>query len=425
MKLLKLSFVVLGALTAIAVWSAFTVFVGFYGWWMKPVAPEDGHAAFFAEATRMIDEFNLGNTAFILIEAGETVGEYYARAERAVDENTIFPTSSFSKWITAIGVMSLVEEGRIDLDDAVSSHMTRWNLPDGPFNEDDVTVRRLLSHTAGLTDGLGFGDYEASETLPTLEQSLSHPRASSGRDVEITVGSEPGKEFAYSGGGYLILQLVIEEVSGQDYQSFIEGRLLKPLEMNRSSFNFIGDIEEATGSFDPAGNPAPQYKYAAAGATGFSTSAADLMRLVHAVATADPALGLSAEALQSMRAPEASILGSGIWGLGTMLYAPTRSGSDYIYGHDGANEPAINVSVRINPETGDAYVALVNGHPSLASDIGAEWVLWQTGNPDFLSTDRVLKSALLPALIGSAAILILAFMFFRRLFNRSQVSPQS
>ncbi len=416
MKLLKIGLLALSSLFAIAAWGVLAVFLAFEGWWMEPVAPQGDHDAFFVETKRNVEESNRGNTSFILVEDGEVVGELYAKHERSVDEHTVFPTASFSKWITALGVMSLVEEGRVSLDDPISIHLTRWQLPDGPYNEDDVTVRRLLSHTAGLTDGLGFGDYEAGESLPTLEQSLVNPRASSGSDIKIAVGAEPGKAFAYSGGGYLILQLLIEEVSGQDYESYIRNTILEPLEMQESSFRFIGDVASATQSYDLAGEVAPQFKYASAGATGFVSSATDLLRLVKALTAKDSVLGLSATTLKSMREREASVLGSAIWGLGTILYAPTSSG-DYVYGHDGANEPAINVSVRINPDTGDAYIMLVNGHPSLASNIGSDWVLWQTGKPDFLSTGRALKSALLPTIIGSAIILMLIAFFSRRLFS--------
>ncbi|MEZ5928341.1 MAG: hypothetical protein R3C55_07675 [Parvularculaceae bacterium] len=78
--------------------------------------------------------------------------------------------------------------------------------------------------------------------------------------------------------------------------------------------------------------------------------------------------------------------------------------ADMLHSHDGGRGTeegeAINVSVRINPETGDAYIMLANGHTSLASEIGGEWVLWQTGNPDFLSTEKVLRSAALPGGAG-------------------------
>ena len=107
-----------------------------------------------------------------------------------------------------------------------------------------------------------------------------------------------------------------------------------------------------------------------------------------------------------MREPHGFLMKSGIWGLGTILYVQAPHG-DFVFGHDGANEPAINASVRINPETSDAFVMLVSGHPSLASSIGSEWVLWQTGYPDFLSTDRAPKSALFPILVGSLVILLL------------------
>ncbi len=421
MKIIKIGLFALATLVAIGAWCAFSVFGGLYGWWMTPIADKGDHAAFFAEATQRIDESNPGNTAFILIENGEVVGEYYAPDDRGVDMQTVFPTSSFSKWITALGVMKLVEEGKISLDEPVSTYLTRWSLPDGAFDENGVTVRRLLGHTAGLTDGLGFGDYEADETLPSLEETLANPRASSGRDVKIEVGAEPGEEFAYSGGGYLILQLLIGEASGQDYESYIRDEVLAPLGMTQSSFGFIGDIEGASQSFDASGAVAPHYQYAAAGATGFSSSAADLLLLARALTNEDVDFALQPATLAAMRKPEAYVLGAPIWGLGTILYAPTKSG-DFVYGHDGANEPAINVSVRINPDNDDAYIMLANGHPSLASDIGGEWVLWQTGAPDILSTERAIKSAVLPAALGSLLMLIGAILLARRLFFRGRAS---
>ena len=91
--------------------------------------------------------------------------------------------------------MSLVEQNRIDLDAPVSRYLTRWQLPNSEFDNDGVRIRRLLSHTAGLTDGLGFGDYAGQETLPATEEALSSPRASNGAKTQIIVGQEPGSEF--------------------------------------------------------------------------------------------------------------------------------------------------------------------------------------------------------------------------------------
>ena len=82
-----------------------------------------------------------------------------------------------------------------------------------------------------------------------------------------------------------------------------------------------------------------------------------------------------------------------------MLYAPT-AGGDYIFGHDGSNEPAINRALRINPDNGDAIIVLVTGNPELATSIAFEWTLWQTGVPDFLMLNRAMASALVPWIAG-------------------------
>ena len=347
----------------------------------EPVDP------FCGEAIATIEDAGPGAAAFVLIGGGEVVCEHFQSSGRRIDGDTVFSTASFSKWITALGVMRLVELGRVDLDAPVSRYLTRWELPESLHDNDLVTVRRLLSHTAGLTDGLGFGDYGAEEILPSLEESLKNPRASNGREAVIAVGQEPGKAFLYSGGGYLILQLMIEEVSGQPFEAFIDDAILMPLGMERSSFQYIGDIANNSGSFDKEGKPAPQFKYAAAGATAFSSSARDLTRLARALVVAGASAPISGASLARMREPEAKVGSLPIWGLGTILYAQTPGG-DHVFGHDGANDPAINVSVRINPENGDALIVLVSGHPSLATDLGARWVLAETGKPDIFTLMR-------------------------------------
>jgi hypothetical protein len=106
-----------------------------------------------------------------------------------------------------------------------------------------------------------------------------------------------------------------------------------------------------------------------------------------------------------------------------MLYAPTASG-DFVFGHDGSNAPAINTSVRINPDNGDAIIALVNGSPTLASAIGYEWTLWQTGSPDFLMIDKVIASAIVPLLIGLVTIVAAAVFTVVRRRRRARVAAR-
>jgi CubicO group peptidase (beta-lactamase class C family) len=403
---LKLFFV---WLVAAAVWSIFALTLAFYGWWMASVAERGNHSEFFGWAVTEINSKNSGTAALVLIEDGAVVHRFFSDE---VDENTLFATASFSKWITALAVMTLVEQNKVDLDAPLSNYLSRWQLPDSEFDNDEVTIRRLLSHTAGLTDGLGFGDYLSSEPLPSLEEELSNPRASGGREVKITVGREPGSEFLYSGGGYLLLQLVVEEVSAVEFTDYVTQVVLDPVAMDRSTYEFLGDQINASPSFNIDGSLAPTYQYASAAATAFASSAADLTNLV-VMLLDGKRFPLQQEVVASMREPQGFMLGSGIWGLGTMLYVQTHNG-DFVFGHDGANDPAINTSVRINPETLDGFVMLVSGHPSLASSIGSEWVLWQTGYPDFLSTERALVSAVVPILMGSTVILLFLLIRTRR-----------
>lgn len=405
MKYAKWIFV---GLLGIAAWSAFALYLALNGTWMSSVVEQGKTDAFHSWAINEIKRKNKGNAALVLLKDGAIAQQFFVGSQDSVDENTLFATASFSKWITAMSVMSLVESNAIDLDTPVSNYLTRWALPDSGFDNDEVTPRRLLSHTAGLTDGLGFGDYTANEVLPTVEEELSNPRASSGGSVEIAVGVAPGTEFIYSGGGYLILQLLVEEVSGLTFQDYVQATILNSAQMQRSSYEFLAQLENVSASYKLDGSRAPTFKYASPAATGLASSASDLSKLALKVLASEGGL-LSKASMKAMREPHGFVMGAGIWGLGTILYAPTPGGG-YVFGHDGANDPAINATVRLNPDTSDGLVLLVSGHPTLASNIGSEWVLWQTGYPDFLSTEKALRSALLPILFGG--LILIGFLFW-------------
>lgn len=401
-------------LLLLVLWTAALISGALFGWWRRPLAPSDDSRAFMEAATRRIEADNPANTALVLIEGAKIEGEYYsARADR-VDRNTVFATSSLSKWITAHAVMKLVEHGKLDLDRPVERYLTRWHLPPDTFNTDGVTARRLLSHTAGLTDGLGFGDYRLDEPMPTLEQSLSAPRRSTaGAGAPIAVGIEPGAEFRYSGGGYLLLELLVEEISGETFETFVTRELFQPLGMLRSGYADLSATSNSAKSYNEDGTPAPIYRYASRAATGFATTANDLSRFVFAHLQAGQGSPLTKQTLESMRKAEAKTMGVDLWGLGTVLYAPT-DGGDVVFGHDGVNDPAINVTVRINPETQDAIIVLATGNKALASQLGSAWVLWQTGLPDVLTVPSEVRRVIPALLAGAVVIVLLGFMLPRR-----------
>ena len=175
--------------------------------------------------------------------------------------------------------MRLIERGALDLDSPIDRWLTRWRLPDSAFDRHGVTVRRLLSHTAGLSLH-GYGGFRPNLPLPSVEESLLGATAGAG-DVRLAL--EPGNAFVYSGGGYTILQLLIEEVAGQDFETFMGREVLDPLGMADSGFALRADLERrlATGH-DVAGTPLPNYRFTAKAAAGLYASVADLTRFLAA-----------------------------------------------------------------------------------------------------------------------------------------------
>lgn len=409
-----------GTVSSMIVWAAF-VFVGtLYGWWRRPLAPSGDMRAFADAATRELRAKHRGNVVFVLIQGGEPVGEYAASIGEPVNRETLFQVASLSKWISAWGVMTLVEAGRLDLDAPVSTYLTRWKLPESEFGNDGVTVRRLLSHTAGLTDGLGYGGFRPGTPVQALEDSLTHASdASPGRDGRVRVGIAPGTEWRYSGGGYTLLQLLVEEVSGESFESYMRRAVFEPLGMRRSAFSVAPGTRNIATFYDVDGTVATHYRFAALAAASLYTSALDMTRFVAAHVAGPsgevPGRGvLSPATLALMRTPHASQFGVAIWGLGTMLYAPNGAG-EFIFGHDGNNEPAINTSVRIDPRHGDGIVVLETGNKLLATELAGEWVFWKTGTIDFLAF-TIATSTLVRLVIGGwlAILLAVAVLVWRR-----------
>ncbi len=373
------------------------------GWQRRISAPRGDATAFARAAQAMIDRENRGNVGFALLHNGRIVAEHFASIGDPVDRDTLFQVASVSKWVTAWGVMKLAEDGRIDLDDPVSMYITRWRLPDGEFDETQVTVRRLLSHTAGLTDGLGYGGFAPGEPVQTLEASLTRAAdASFGADGRVRVGARPGERFKYSGGGYALLQLLIEEVAGQPFNVYMQRAVLRPLGMTRSTYVLPDDDLNVAEVFD-SGSEAIHYRFSAPAAASLYTSPADMARFLQAHvrgANGEPAGRgvLRPETLEEMRRPHAYLFGAEIFGLGTALYAPNNAGG-FVIGHEGNNAPAINTSARVDPATGDGIVLLETGDPRLATEIADEWVFWNTANAGLVTVLLGAERAL-PVLVG-------------------------
>jgi CubicO group peptidase (beta-lactamase class C family) len=402
---------------ALAAWTGVFIVGTLEGCWRQSLAPRGDTQAFLDAAASEIEALYRGNAALVLIDGGHVYGDHFASVGEPLDRNTLFQVASLSKWITAWGIMTLVEAGKLDLDEPVSTYLTRWKLPESAFDNNGVTVRRLLSHTAGLTDGLGYAGFEPGEPVQPIEDSLTLAAdASPDASGAVRVGIEPGSAFEYSGGGYTLLQLLVEEVSGQTFNDYMKSQVFDRVGMTRSTYVLNDDsITNVAEFYDVDGSAATHYRFTSLAATSLYSTAGDLTRFIQAHLTGpkgEPAGRgvLRPETLKEMRRPHASKWGTDIWGLGTMLYASNTTG-DFIFGHDGNNEPAINTAARLDPGTGNGIIVLETGNPLLATNLAGEWTFWQTRNVDFLmltigakKTLRVLIAGWIVITLGALAI---------------------
>lgn len=412
----KFLLLLLSTMAGLVLWTALVVVGTMDGWLHESLAPVGDTRAFMDAAVDEIDASYRGNVAFVLIEDGQIFDEYFASVGEPVDRDTLFQVASLGKWITAWSVMALVEEGKLDLDVPVSTYLTRWQLPECGFDNNGVTVRRLLSHTAGLTDGLGYAGYAPGTDVQGLEDSLTHAAdASPGADGRVRVGHEPGSKWDYSGGGYTLLQLLIEEATGGTFESHVQRAVFQPLGMSRSTFVLDHDnTSNLASSYDVDGTPAILYRFTSLAATSLYTTASDLTRLIHAhlPGPSGEPVGrgvLKPETLKQMREPHASQMGFAIWGLGTILYVP-NDGGDFVIGHSGKNEPAINTEARLDPATGSGIVILETGNQLLATTLAGEWVFWRTGRVDLLMIKMATGRAINIIIVGWVVIIFASLL---------------
>ena len=282
------------------------------------------------------------------------IGYADAETRAPVTPRTVFNVGSVSKVVAAWGVMRLVERGEVELDRPVWTWVTRWRLPESPYPADGVTVRRLLSHTAGLSLH-GYPGFEVGAVLPTLEESLSG--ATGGRGgVELV--HEPGSRWSYSGGGYTLLQLMVEEVTERPFADSMKEAVLDPLGMASSDYRWTEAIlERAATPHDEEGRPFAGQRFTALAAAGLQTTVLDLARFGEATLAVDRAgTGgvLAPETIREMLEPIAP--GAPV-GLGYRLMG--YYGLDTV-GHSGSND-GWEAMFAVEPRTRDGIVLLSNG----------------------------------------------------------------
>jgi CubicO group peptidase (beta-lactamase class C family) len=299
--------------------------------------------------------------AVALVHHGEvawTAG--YGVADRAtrqpVTATTRFQAASVSKPVSAWGVLGLVESGRIRLDEPVVGHLRRWRPPPSPFDGDGLTVRRLLSHTAGLSVH-GVVGQTPDRPLPSIAASLS---GEAGDSFPVELLDAPGRRWLYSGGGYSVLQLLVEELTGRPFADHMWAEVLEPLGMTASSFRWSRTAETAR-PHDADGGPVPDFAFAEQAAAGLVTTAPDLARFLAAALVGPhgqpPGRGVISPAGVRL-ALTAAPATEGRWGLGYGL--GLLASGDLLAYHEGANR-GWRAGLALLPDRRAGIAALANG----------------------------------------------------------------
>lgn len=317
---------------------------------------------------------------------------------KPVTVDTVFQAASISKAVSAVLALRLVEQGKLTLDQDINLHLRSWQLPPSASGEQSVTLRQLLSHTAGLNVH-GFPGYPVGSAVPTPIQVL-HGQAPANTEAVRPV-LPLHTEWRYSGGGYVIAQVAVQDVSDTTFAELAKREIFRPLGMRHSAFAqpLSGSIERNAASGHNEGKviPGKYHIYPELAPAGLWTSAGDLALFlldIQKSAAGKRAKLLSPRMTAAMLTPV-----KGEWGLGPALFG---SGAGRRFGHDGVNEGFQSTMVAYI-DKGEGVVVLTNGAGKRLADEIVRAVATDYGWSELASkpvVEAALPTATLAALAG-------------------------
>lgn len=255
------------------------------------------------------------------------IGSIEAGSDLEVRTDTLFQAASISKCVTALAVLRLVEQGQLDLDTP------------GAYPGYSVTLRQILSHTAGLS-AEGFDGYARGHAIPTIPQILAgEPPTNS---PPVVIEACPGAQYKYSGGGYVLVQEIVAAASGESFVAAMAKLVLLPLGMVHSTFE--QPLPEQLASNAATGHDAQSrpiegrwHTYPELASGGLWTTASDLARFALAIQKAYAGIDqtiISMAMARDMLSPQANaeVKPDRFAGLG--VFMSQRAGR---FGHVGLN----------------------------------------------------------------------------------------
>ena len=322
----------------------------------------------------IVDRMRYWNVPAISIAVIDSFRVVYARGfgvtefggSSAVDTTTLFQAGSISKPVFATGALRLVELGMLALDEDVNAKLKSWKVPQSRFTmTEKVTLRRLLTHSAGLTVW-GFPGYASTVAVPTVPQVLDgSPPANT---AAVRNDTTPGARWLYSGGGYTIAQLLTSDVTGEPFAPLMQRLVLAPAGMKRSTYENplpASHANQAASGHERIDTPVAgrYHTYPEMAAAGLWTTAPELARWAIALSKAyngsDSTLlrPATAREMVSVQVPVPQNYGGNAYGLGVTV---TGQGDSIRFGHNGRDEGFV-ATMFMYPKLGKGLVVMQNG----------------------------------------------------------------
>ncbi len=334
------------------------------------------------------------------VEWARAYGVREAGTNAAVTPDTLFQAASISKPVAALAALHFVERGVLSLDGDINDKLTSWKIPANAFTaQKAVTVRELLSHSAGLTVH-GFPGYAPGAEIPSLVAVLDGAKPAN--TAPVRVDALPGSVWSYSGGGYTVLQQLLIDVLHEPFPRLMAETVLGPAGMRHSTYEqplpkdrlpFAAVAHLANGKPVEGG----RHIYPEMAAAGLWTTPTDLCRF--AIEVMNAWKGRARRVIGRDTAREMLTIQKAPSGLGLML---SGSGTGLRFEHGGSNAGFTCMLVAY-PGTGKGAAVMVNsdaggklyGEILRAVAAAYEW-------PDFKPKEKTLLE-LEPALLDRYA----------------------
>ena len=206
---------------------------------LLPAVVLKGRPVQHASIAQRMKELNVRGVSIAVInnyeiEWAKGYGFADLESKRPVETTTLFQAGSISKPVAAVAAMKMVESGKLALDQDINTFLKTWKVPGNEFTkEKKVTLREILSHSAGLTVH-GFPGYAAGDPLPTLVQVLNGVKPANTEAIRVDV--LPGSIWRYSGGGYTVMQLAMTDITGRPFPEIMRDTVLSKAGMRDSTY---------------------------------------------------------------------------------------------------------------------------------------------------------------------------------------------